>query len=64
MTQKELENLIKLKKDRLTLAQLYRNEFIKELGGKGYEDFINSELEGLKLLLEQHKKINNAKDKD
>jgi len=58
MTKKELKNLIKLRKDRLTLAQLYREEFIQHLGIKGYENFINSELEELKSLIEQLKNKN------
>jgi len=63
MTAREVLNLIKLKKDRLTLTQKYKEEFIEKLGVKGYEDFINSELQDLKILLKLHKKLSNAKDK-
>lgn len=63
MTEREVLNLIKLKKDRLTLAQRYKKAFTEKLGVKGYEEFINDELEDLKKLLELHKKSKNAKDK-
>ncbi len=58
MTKKEIKNLIKLKKDRLTLAQLYKDEFIQKLSIQGFEDFINSELEELKALIKQLENLN------
>ena len=42
MTKRQVRNRIKLIKDQLTLAQLYKEDFIKRLGGvKEYMDFIN-----------------------
>ena len=52
MTERQLRNKIKLLKDRLTLTQLYKDEFIEKLGIIGYEAFINNELEELKTYLE------------
>jgi len=40
------------------MAQIFKNEFINELGVKGYENYINEELEQLKSLVEQLKKLN------
>lgn len=63
MTKREIELHVKLLKDQITLAQLYRHEFIERLGGiKSYEDYINEKLERLKFLLELYKSISNAKD--
>ena len=57
MTKREIKQLIKLTKDRITMAQLFKNEFINELGIKGFENYINAELEQLKSLIEQLKKL-------
>jgi len=62
MTKRDLELRIKLLKDRLTLAQLYKNDFRKRLGIVGYDEFIDAQLEELKTLLELHKKFNDAEN--
>ena len=41
MTEKEVLRRIKLYEDQLKLAQLYKEDFVVKLGGKGYENFIN-----------------------
>jgi len=65
MTKRQVRNRIKLIKDQLTLAQLYKEDFIKRLGGvKEYMNFINEQLEQLKLLLELNKTFDDAKDKN
>ena len=62
MTERELRNKIKLIKDRLTLAQLYKGEFIEKLGITGYREFINNELEELKKYLELLNNLHNGED--
>jgi len=59
MTEREALNLIKLKKDRLTLAQENKAEFTEKLGVRGYEEFINSELETFTPLLKSQRKLLN-----
>lgn len=56
MTKKQIEQRIKVIKDQLTLAQLYKKSFLKRLGQQGYENFIDECLEELKALLEEFKK--------
>ena len=62
MTKRNLELRIKLIKDRLTLAQLYKEEFRRQLGIVGYDEFIDTQLDELKVLLELHKKFNNEEN--
>ena len=62
MTKREIELEIKLVKDQLTLTQLYREDFVKELGIRGLEDFVNGRLERLKTLINLHKNFNNAEN--
>ena len=62
MKERELRNKIKLIKNRLTLAQLYKNEFIEKLGIAGYEEFINNELEELKTYLKLLNKKNDGEN--
>ena len=62
MTKRNLELRIKLIKDRLTLAQLYKEEFRRQLGIVGYDEFIDTQLDELKVLLELHKKFNDEEN--
>jgi len=62
MIEQELRNKIKLIKDRLTLAQVYKDEFIEKLGIKGYKEFINGELEELKFYLELLNDLHHGED--
>ncbi len=47
-TQKELR--LKLLKDQLTIAVWFENDFKKRLGGRGYQDFIDSILDEIIIL--------------
>lgn len=62
MTERELRNKIKLIKDRLTLAQLYEDEFTEKLGVRGYKEFINKELEDLKIYLQLLNKLHDGEN--
>ena len=52
MTKKEIKQKIKTAKDTIRLAQLYKDDFVKELGVVGYVDFIDEKLEELKYYLD------------
>ena len=57
MSDKEILQRIKLIKDQLTIAQIYKADFLKQLGAKGYDDFVNERLEKLKFLLNLYKNL-------
>ena len=57
MTKRDIELEIKLIKNQLTLAQQYKEDFRKNLGIVGYDEFINERLERLKYLLDLIKKF-------